>query len=236
MKTLPQDPPPQPKPPSGLRALRILSAALMPMFFILTSVRLMLNPSFIRLEYAMPAFPEDPYGFDLRDRLTWSQKSLEYLLNEEGRDFLGDLRFDDGSAVFNERELRHMDDVKNLVRLALSVWVGTGVVLLACLALVWRIGGSTEIHRTLRQGAMATFGVMIFLGLFLALSFWSVFVAFHRIFFEGDTWLFYYSDTLIRLFPQRFWQDVFTFLAVGTAILAGAAWGLGRLISRRPKA
>ena len=47
-----------------------------------------------------------------------------------------------------------------------------------------------------------------------------LFVVFHRIFFSGDTWLFLYSDTLIRLFPERFWSD--TFLMVGglTALMA----------------
>ena len=45
------------------------------------------------------------------------------------------------------------------------------------------------------------------------MSFDALFTEFHRIFFEGDTWLFLYSDSLIRLFPERFWQDVF--LAIG---------------------
>jgi integral membrane protein (TIGR01906 family) len=55
----------------------------------------------------------------------------------------------------------------------------------------------------------------------LIVAFPVVFVGFHRVFFEGDTWLFLYSDTLIRLFPERFWQDAFLFIAVAT--LAEAA-------------
>jgi uncharacterized membrane protein len=44
-------------------------------------------------------------------------------------------------------------------------------------------------------------------------AFGILFVGFHRIFFEGDTWLFLYTDTLIRLFPVRFWQQAFLTLA-----------------------
>ena len=48
--------------------------------------------------------------------------------------------------------------------------------------------------------------------------FWSFFGWFHSLFFSANTWLFEYSDTLIRLFPIRFWQDTF---------LAAAAIGTG---------
>ena len=48
------------------------------------------------------------------------------------------------------------------------------------------------------------------------------FTQFHHLFFEGDSWLFLFSDTLIRLFPIRFWED--TFLAGAGIVLAG---GLG---------
>jgi integral membrane protein (TIGR01906 family) len=60
--------------------------------------------------------------------------------------------------------------------------------------------------------------------IFVALSFNALFTAFHRVFFEGDSWLFSYSDTLIRLFPIRFWQDVFIALGVLTLLGAGVLW------------
>jgi uncharacterized membrane protein len=51
------------------------------------------------------------------------------------------------------------------------------------------------------------------------LSFNVLFVAFHNVFFQAGTWMFLFSDTLIRLFPERFWRD--TFIAVG--VLSGGA-------------
>jgi uncharacterized membrane protein len=53
--------------------------------------------------------------------------------------------------------------------------------------------------------------------------FWNFFAGFHSLFFEGDSWLFLYSDTLIRLFPLRFWQDAFLWAAV---IALGGAFAL----------
>jgi uncharacterized membrane protein len=67
--------------------------------------------------------------------------------------------------------------------------------------------------------------------LFGALAFWQFFTLFHGLFFEGDSWLFLYSDTLIRLFPIRFWQDVFLAAAL---ITTGGGLGLA-LGLRKPR-
>jgi integral membrane protein (TIGR01906 family) len=64
--------------------------------------------------------------------------------------------------------------------------------------------------------------------------FWGFFTLFHSLFFEGDSWLFAYSDTLIRLFPLRFWQDAFLWAAV-IALGGGLGLALG-LKARRDKA
>jgi len=77
---------------------------------------LLLTPAFVQLEYRTPNFPPDSYGFTQQDRLLWSQIALEYLLNDEGINFLEDLVFEDGAQVYNARELKHMLDVKEVVQ------------------------------------------------------------------------------------------------------------------------
>jgi uncharacterized membrane protein len=53
------------------------------------------------------------------------------------------------------------------------------------------------------------------------------------VFFSGDTWLFNFSDTLIRLYPPQFWFDAATIIGVTSiveAIVLGvAAWWCGRM-------
>ena len=66
-------------------------------------------------------------------------------------------------------------------------------------------------------------GLVIAIGLFGAIAFWQLFTLFHALFFQGDSWQFLFSDTLIRLFPIQFWQDAFIWAGV---ISIGGALGL----------
>ncbi|MCJ7512828.1 MAG: TIGR01906 family membrane protein [Anaerolineales bacterium] len=198
----------------------LLSLAL-PVLLILTSVRLLLTPAFVKLEYHLPGFPEDRFGFSQQDRLRWAPIAVDYLLNDEGIGFLGELAFSDGSAVYNPRELQHMLDVKRLTSLALAVWGGLLAAAIALGSVTAWAGGAVRLWRALRRGALWTLGLMAVLAAGIALTFSFVFVGFHQLFFAAGTWTFSYSDTLIRLFPERFWRDAFTFIALGTLAMAG---------------
>ena len=73
-------------------------------------------------------------------------------------------------------------------------------------------------------GLAGVVAAVVIVGMFLLPNlFWAFFEGFHSLFFEGDSWLFQYSDTLIRLFPLRFWQDTFLFAAL---IAVGGGLGL----------
>jgi integral membrane protein (TIGR01906 family) len=205
-----------------------------PVLLVLTSVRLLLTPAFVQLEYRMPGFPEDPYGFTFEDRLAWSGVSLEYLLNDEGITWLAEKMLSPGVPLYNDRELRHMQDVKVLVQAALRVWLGCAVVVVGLVVVLWWRGDMEGLLLGLRQGARWTLGLMAAIVVGLIASFSFLFVGFHRIFFEGETWLFLYSDSLIRLFPERFWRDAFLWIAGLTAFMAlalwaGAEWGRRQL-------
>ncbi len=206
-----------------------LISALTPVVLVLTAVRLLLTPLFIHVEYRMPGFPADPYGFTQADRLRWAEIARQYLLNDAGIEFLGDLRFEDGSPVYNARELRHMVDVKRVVRGALAVWWGSLALIVLGALLGWRFDWMDDLRRALARGGLWTMTLLAVILLFVVAAFNAFFVAFHRVFFEGDTWLFLYSDTLIRLFPERFWQDAFLMVG-GLTLIGGAAlyWGLRR--------
>ena len=91
-----------------------LVTLIIPLALILTGVRMILTHVFIQVGYRMPNFPEDTYGMTQEERLKWTPVLWDYLLNDEGISFLGDLSFEDGSPLFNERELSHMEDVKGL--------------------------------------------------------------------------------------------------------------------------
>lgn len=201
--------------------LGTLLRGLVPIVLLLTNVRLLLTPAFLRIEYATPGFPADPYGFSLEDRLVWSAPALAFTLNGAAPEFLGDLRFDDGAPVFNDRELSHMVDVQKLVERAIAVWMVGSALLAAASAAAWRLEGAAWLRHRLRKGSTTTVvGVGVLVAVLL-LSFSFLFVGFHQAFFEPGTWVFFRSDTLIRLFPERFWRDAFGALLLLTLGEAG---------------
>jgi len=208
---------------------RILSwfiTFLLPFALTFLGVRLLLTHAFPEVEYRLPGFPIDDYGFTLQDRLHWSKISIDYLINDADISFLGNLTFPDGSPLFNERELGHMHDVKNVVQPVL--WIGYGVWFFILGIAFWaRWGGWwPEFVRAIRRGGWLTVGLVVVLGVLAGVSFWQFFTVFHEIFFKGNSWLFLYSDTLIRLFPIPFWEDAFLFAGL-LDVLGGLALGFG---------
>ncbi|MCC6500710.1 MAG: TIGR01906 family membrane protein [Anaerolineales bacterium] len=208
-----------------------LVALLIPLALIGLGLRLLLTTAFLHIEYNMPHFPPDEYGFTKEDRLKWAPYALKYLVNDAEISYLGDLKFDDGTPLYNERELSHMEDVKRVTKGALNVWYATLALLLA-LGIWSRLGGWEQLYRQgLMRGGWAMVGLAVIVGLIVIVGvvinpnvFWGFFTAFHHLFFEGDSWLFLYSDTLIRLFPIRFWQDAFliaSFIALGGGLTLG---------------
>jgi integral membrane protein (TIGR01906 family) len=209
------------------KSISWLIALIVPVVLILSVVRLVINPWYLVFEYHTPAFPTDPYGFTLQDRLKYGKLAVDYLNNSAGISFLGDLRFPPGQQapqpscqymtdcthLYNDRELEHMLDVKNVVKAAMRVLEVSALLLVLFLIWAWQGKWIKDFLRGLQRGGILT---LVFIGLIILcvlIAFNVLFVIFHEIFFKAGTWTFLYSDTLIRLFPERFWQD--TFLMVG---------------------
>lgn len=205
--------------------LRIALALSLPVLFVLTNVRLIMSQAYLNWEYNLPDFPADPFGFTQADRLTYAPIALNYLFNAEGIDFLGRQTFPDGERMYNHRELKHMEDVKQVTRGAMAVWMTVIVIVAAsCVALARQPETLPALRGGLLLGSGITIGLLLLMVLYILINFNTFFVQFHQVFFEGDTWLFEYSDTLIRLFPVKFWSDAFMLIAVG-ALLEGLAVG-----------
>lgn len=210
----------------------------LPVFLILSAVRLLIHPWYIELEYRTPGFPADQYGLNFEQRLELSRQTIEYLRRDYEISYLRELRFPEGQAVpefscqfmddctrlYNERELEHMLDVKNLVEIVKVIWwVCLGLLALAGLAL-WRGANRSVLAGALRAGGRLTVILTGAVILFAVAAFGIIFVAFHQVFFDSGTWTFYYTDTLIRLYPERFWRDTFLWVA-GLPALVGAVLG-----------
>jgi integral membrane protein (TIGR01906 family) len=214
-------------------AAKLLLIVAVPVLIIISSIRILVNPLYPQFEYNTANFPADPYGFTKADRLKYSGISIDYLLNNNDITFFNQFTLADGSPMYNERELSHMQDVKTLIQNAFLAWGIIGIALVLAGVISWQTKQLRPYFTALSNGGWTT---LVIIGLILVgvvISFNGLFTDFHRLFFTGDTWLFYYSDTLIRLFPMQFWQDGFIWMGVFAIIQALIFGVFGRMIARK---
>jgi integral membrane protein (TIGR01906 family) len=211
----------------------ILVTLMVPFFLILTAARIVFNPFYLDYEYNLASFPQDPYGFTTQDRLKWGKLSLTWLFNQAGPEFLANEKLPDGSPLYNEREMSHMMDVKSVIQIAETVWISIIVLLALSLVLTWRTQWRQSIWRSASRGGILTIALILLVLLGVAVNFDQFFAIFHGLFFASGSWLFYESDTLIRLFPLKLWSDGFTFTGILTLTGAILLVFLGRGIAKK---
>ena len=217
-----------------LTIARILLVLSIPVFLLLTNLYALMSPAFLHYEYGKADFPASP-GFTDEQRLMVAETAVTYLRSDAGIEILGDLEGTEG-PLFREKELVHMVDVKVLTRQAFLAHGLLG--LLIALSLVTLLGirdGQPWSSTSLLQGSLLTIALLLSLVALVYLNFDWFFTRFHLTFFEGDSWMFNLSDTLIRLFPTRFWFDaasLWGLLTLGEAVaLGGVAW-LSNVLTR----
>lgn len=208
---------------SVVRMARALVVLSVPVFLLLSNLYIFMSPAFLRYEYGKADFPPSP-GFTDEERITVARKALTYLRSNAGIELLGDLQGEEG-PLFNERELVHMADVKVLTIQAFLTHGLAALVIAFSLGVLLIIRDSpTQVSISLIQGSLLTIALLIAVVALVYLNFDTFFTGFHLTFFESDSWIFNRSDTLIRLFPERFWFDAATawgLLTMGEAVALG---------------
>lgn len=125
-------------------------------------------------------------------------------------------------SLFDEREILHMIDVKDLMQIvdATSIWTGVILVIAAAIGLaIRRQQFWAGLSRWLRWGAL-TWGIAIVAILIIAIiDFTWLFTQFHLLSFANDLWqLDPYRHYLLLLFPERFFLEATLFIALLTII------------------
>lgn len=213
-----------------LRSCSVLVVVTLPWFLALTSLLPLLTPAFLRLQYARPDVPPSA-RFSAQERQAFAQAAAHYLVSTEGIDYLANLTGQDGSPLFNERELTHMVDVKVLLGQAIALDVVLALLFAACMGILLSQEETTDrTPRYLLAGSLVAPALAICALIVVPLQFQWFFVEFHHVFFEGETWLFPRTDTLIQLFPEQFWFNalqawLLLIVAASIALAVGSyAW------------
>lgn len=218
------------------RLIQILFVLVLPIFLLAADLRIVTSYWFVRWEYGKAGFPPDPLGLSAAERARLAETCVDYLATNADISLLADLQLPEGAPAFNERELRHMADVQVVYdRLMIAGIIAAAVLVAGTLGLLGS-PGRWRAPAALLGGSLLTLGLLGGVGAYMVLNWQGFFTTFHRLFFEGDSWIFPYTDTLIRLFPVRFWIDVavaIVGLLVLEAIVIGlAGWVWGRRIAR----
>ena len=207
---------------AALILVTVVVAVLVPPVVVITALRVVTNDWIVSFEYDHGRVPPDRYGLTEDERRALALVGLDSIRpGGRGIALLEEAKLPNGEAAFGGRELRHMRDVRDAVGVAFRVQeVALLVILVLGLALTWRPATRRAVPRGLQAGAAATLAIAAVLGVAMLLAWDSFFVDFHGVFFEGDTWRFAQTDTLLRLFPDEFWIGVAAWIAGITVALA----------------
>lgn len=197
-----------------------LIALTVPSLFVVNAVRVLANDWFVR--YELDRFPPDRHGFTGPERVDLALTGLRSIEpGSEGIVLLDRAALPDGSQAFTDRELRHMADVRRLLGRALDAQLALlALVAAAAFALSRSMRWRSVIPRGLLIGSLGTLGILVVAVPVVVFGFDRLFEGFHGVFFAGDTWRFSAEDTLLRLYPEVFWQHAARLAAVLVVVQA----------------
>jgi len=214
--------------------LRTVVVVAVPVVLVVMPIRALMHPRWVYFEYGRPDFPPDAFGFTPQERTRLAITGIESIIGPRGVVVLQEARFPDNSPAFNEREVGHMQDVRAVTG---NIYFAQVVLFIAAaIAVVVLVRGRAPdaASGALSTGAVVTVVLLVTLVVLVLTSFDAFFTTFHRVFFSGDTWLFNYTDTLIRLYPVPFWFDAAAAIGVTSIVealvLGVLAWRWGRAV------
>jgi integral membrane protein (TIGR01906 family) len=117
-----------------------------------------------------------------------------------------------GVGVFDERERQHLADVHGVMLEFFAVAViAIGILVVAAL----RARDRAWLWRSVAAGTAVLGGAVIVVGVLFAVFFDAMFDIFHRVFFAAGSYDFDpLTERLVQLFPEDFWSETSTALAV----------------------
>ena len=203
------------------------------LIIVLGAVQVLTLDQYVGLEYGKTDFPPDPFGFSADQRLAYATTNFRFVREAQPLSALAEQKLD-GQPAYTTRELEHMQDVQSVYQASAQIWQSALVLtLLLSFTLGWQAETRPALATAAKVGGLATAGLVGVIGLLAVVAWQFWFVAFHQVFFAAGTWSFEYSDTLIRLFPERFWLDAaltITGLSLtgGLAVATVSCWYLRR--------
>jgi integral membrane protein (TIGR01906 family) len=200
--------------------LKLLIILLIPIFIISGATRLLATDPYLAFEYSKTSFPPDSFGFTNQQRFILASTNIHYVRAHLPNDELSK-QFLNGVPVYTSREVSHMADVQAVFQVIFKIWWGALLVILLSGFVLWRNGERIAFVSAIQSGGLLASGMILIIALLAVFAWQFWFNTFHMIFFKPGSWLFLYSDALIRLFPVKFWFDA-TLTISGLSLAGGS--------------
>lgn len=195
------------------------------------------NHNFYRSEYDKLGIA-DEIGISSEELQNTTDVFLDYIQDKRADLDVSATILGQQRQVFNEKEIMHMVDVKNLYLNAMSVkmfaWMGFIVFGL--------LGYSFDRKNAIKNctemflfGTLSAFTLIVFLGVYAMIDFDQFWLQFHYIFFTNDLFLLNpNTDVLIQMVPSQFFFDL-VFRIAGTFLIGMISLCGGCFYIRRKK-
>ena len=126
-----------------------------------------------------------------------------------------------------------MADVQAVFQIILRVWQAAFILILLIGVILIQNGEQKGFASAIQRGGLLSSGLILTIALFAIFAWQTWFELFHRFLFVPGSWLFSYTDTLIRLSPIEFWFDATLTISILTfvsgVLLAFIGWRGQRL-------
>ena len=221
----------------AMLALGVVFASVLPVFLIAINVGYITDSDWLyTYNWWRNGIPERT-GLPIEELDSAADQVKEYFRNDAER---LDVRVNTTRGVislFDEREVLHMIDVKDLMRYVAAVSVWTGIVLALCAVVgltIRRRNFFSSLSRWLRWCALV-WGILIAAVVVIAIiDFTWIFTQFHLLSFANDLWqLDPFRHYLLLLFPERFFLEATLFISLLTVIEFAGLYVGARLMEIR---
>ena len=162
-------------------------------------------------------------NIDELDRVTI--KLLEYIKDESGEEVL--------KPFFNEREIKHMEDVKILFKYGFNLKKISFV--LTLFGIIFLINQNVpRLGRIIFYGPFIWWGAILMLFLLSTMNFNRYFTYFHLIFFDNDLWILNPdTDLLIQMLPEEFFISIFKRIVLSFIIIMSIIQLIGNMLMKK---
>ena len=194
-----------------LRFLCILRSTLIvlivPLLLVTTNVRLVADSPYL-YSYGFQKYGiESVTGIEMGQLELAGEKIRDYFSNDQ--DYLVIDIERQGQKIknlYNQREILHMKDVKNLIQLIYSIQIWSLLLFITLILIGFlskRLRKFSNVIDPISWGGGLTLGIAAVVGILSLFGFQRLFLFFHLVSFDNDLWILDPTrDYLIMMFPQ----------------------------------